>query len=131
MAKKLAVIGSSGGNLYNQGGADPKAMMKEVFTQAASAGIEVAFVQFVGTSQSMDSISQDAKARLWTLADAETVEAGEEMTLAEVNGLARSARSLLFRRNGASNTIQSSGPPAPRLPRRTEASSTASSSAAS
>ena len=89
MAKKLAVIGSSGGNLYNQGGADPKAMMKEVFTQAASAGIEVAFVQFVGTSQSMDSISQDAKARLWTLADAETVEAGEEMTLAEVNGLAR------------------------------------------
>ncbi|MBQ6622196.1 MAG: PTS sugar transporter [Mogibacterium sp.] len=88
MSKKLAVIGSSGGNLYNQGGADPKTMMKEVFTQAASAGIEVAFVQFVGTSQSMDTVSQDSKARLWQLAGENEVEAGEEMTLAAVNGLA-------------------------------------------
>lgn len=34
MSKRIAVIGSSGGNLYNQGGSDPNAMMKEIFTQA-------------------------------------------------------------------------------------------------
>ena len=32
--KKLAVIGSSGGNLYNQGGNDPAKMMREIFVQA-------------------------------------------------------------------------------------------------
>ena len=37
--KRLAILGSSGGNLYNQGGNDPKKMMSEIFTQADSAGI--------------------------------------------------------------------------------------------
>ena len=58
--KKLAVIGSSGGNLYNQGGSDPKKMMEEIFIQADSAGIEVDYVQFVGTNMTMDNISLDA-----------------------------------------------------------------------
>ncbi|MBR0374728.1 MAG: PTS sugar transporter [Mogibacterium sp.] len=89
MGKKLAVIGSSGGNLYNQGGADPAAMMKEVFTQADSAGIEVAFVQFVCASQSMDSVKQDAPARLWKLAGRNVVAGSEERPLAEINELAR------------------------------------------
>ena len=31
MGKKIAFIGSSGGNLYNQGGNDLTAMMKELF----------------------------------------------------------------------------------------------------
>ena len=57
--KHLAVLGSSGGNLYNQGGNDPHGMMKEIFNQAESAGIDVSFVQFVGTSGSMDGISMD------------------------------------------------------------------------
>ena len=48
--KRLAVLGSSGGNLYNQGGSDPQGMMKEIFNQANSAGIELAYIQFVGTS---------------------------------------------------------------------------------
>ena len=86
--KRIAIIGSSGGNLYNQGGSDPKKMMEEVFTQADSAGIEVAYVQFVGTSASMDNISMDAKARLWTLADKNTVACSEEKTLKEINELA-------------------------------------------
>ena len=65
--KKIAVLGSSGGNLYTQGGNDPQGMMREIFNQADSAEIKVAFVQFVGTSGSMDVISKDAKARLYTL----------------------------------------------------------------
>ena len=86
--KHIAVIGSSGGNLYNQGGADPEKMMKEIFTQAESAGIEVSYIQFIGTGASMDNISMDAKARLWTLAGKSTVGCSEEKTLKEINQMA-------------------------------------------
>lgn len=85
--KQLAVIGSSGGNLYNQGGSDPKKMMEEIFTQAESAGIEVAYVQFIGTNTTMDNISMDAKARLWTLDAKNSVSPSEEMKLSEINKL--------------------------------------------
>lgn len=62
--KKLAMIGSSGGNLYKQGGMDPKTMMGEIFTQAASAGMEIGFINFIGASRSMDGISDTAPAPL-------------------------------------------------------------------
>ena len=89
--KRLAVLGSSGGNLYNQGGSDPRGMMREIFNQAESAGIEVAYIQFVGTTGSMDTISMDAKARLYTLAEGgELAESGEQ-TLAEINKLAEAS----------------------------------------
>lgn len=87
--KHLAIIGSSGGNLYNQGGADPEKMMHEVFVQAESAGIEVSYIQFIGTSTSMDNISMDAKARLWTLSGKNAVESSEEKTLKEINQMAK------------------------------------------
>ncbi len=45
--KKIAVIGSSGGNLRSQGGADPQKMMAEIFAQAKAAGIEVSAIQFI------------------------------------------------------------------------------------
>ncbi|MCR4955717.1 MAG: PTS sugar transporter [Lachnospiraceae bacterium] len=88
--KHLAVVGSSGGNLYNQGGSDPKKMMGEIFTQAKSAGIEVSYIQFIGTSTTMDNISMDAKARLWTLAGESEVQCSEEDTLANINEMAKS-----------------------------------------
>lgn len=84
MSKHIAVIGSSGGNLYNQGGSDPKAMMKEIFTQADSAGIEVSFIQFIGAEATMDNISMDTKARLYTLEDGQVV-CGETAALKEIN----------------------------------------------
>ena len=87
--KKLAVLGSSGGNLYTQGGNDPQGMMREIFNQADSAGIEVAFIQFVGTSGSMDVISKDAKARLYTLDGNGALTAGDEARLEEVNAQAK------------------------------------------
>ena len=87
--KQLAVLGSSGGNLYNQGGSDPYGMMKEIFTQAESAGVEVAFVQFVGTNGSMDGISQNAKAKLYTLDQNGELTESKEGTLAEINKLAK------------------------------------------
>lgn len=85
--KQLAIIGSSGGNLYNQGGSDPQKMMEEIFAQTESAGIEVAYVQFIGTNTTMDNISMDAKARLWTLDGQNSVSASEEMKLSEINKL--------------------------------------------
>ena len=87
--KQLAVLGSSGGNLYNQGGNDPYGMMKEIFTQAGSAEIEVAFIQFVGTTGSMDTINMDAKAKLYTLGADGALSESEEKTLAEINEMAR------------------------------------------
>lgn len=87
--KKLAVIGSSGGNLYNQGGNDPAKMMREIFVQAESAGMEIAYVQFIGTDTTMDNISQNAKARLWTLEGEREVSCGEDMTLQQVNEQAK------------------------------------------
>ena len=86
--KKLAVLGSSGGNLYTQGGNDPDGMMKEIFNQADSAGIEVSFIQFVATSGSMDTIAKDAVARLYTLGEDSQLSASGEASLEEINVLA-------------------------------------------
>jgi fructose-specific phosphotransferase system IIC component len=85
--KKIAVLGSSGGNLFNQGGNDPAAMFKEIFTQAGSAGITIAHIQFVGTSASMDRIQKTAKSRLYYLENGE-LQGTEEKTLEEINELA-------------------------------------------
>lgn len=82
--KRLAVVGSSGGNLYTQGGNDPKKMMDEIFTQAGSAGIKISYIQFIGTNTTMDNISQDAKAGLWVLQD-ENARCISEDTLADIN----------------------------------------------
>lgn len=87
--KRVAIIGSSGGNLYAQGGNNPNALLKEIFTQTKSAGIEVAFVEFIGASASMDGISQDAKARLYSLDENGGVQASDEATLREVNEQAK------------------------------------------
>ena len=84
MGKTVAVLGSSGGNLYSQGGNDPQRMFSEIMTQARSAGMEIVCVLFIGTDKSMDGIAMDAKAKLYTLSGA-AIEPGEEKTLAEIN----------------------------------------------
>lgn len=94
MAKKVAVIGSSGGNLYNQGGSDVSAMFKEIFTQTESAGIEVAYVQFVGASGSMDNVSKESPATLYLLQDGSLMAAAEG-TLNEINAIANDSDAKL------------------------------------
>lgn len=83
--KRIAIVGSSGGNLYMQGGNNPRALLKEIFTQAGSAGIEVGFVEFIGASRSMDNIPEDAPAALWTLNPEGEINAGQTMPLKQVN----------------------------------------------
>ena len=60
-----------------QGGNDPKALLKEIFTQAGSAGIQVGFVEFIGASRSMDNIPADAPASLYSLGADGSVVSGE------------------------------------------------------
>ncbi len=96
MKKQIAVIGSSGGNLYNQGGSDVDLMMKEIFAQTESAGMEVAYIQFVGASGSMDSVSGNSGAALYTLQGGKA-ERAYEGTLDEVNKMAEKADEELAR----------------------------------
>ena len=62
MGKKIAFIGSSGGNLYKQGGNNLPAMMKEICGQTTAADMEVTFVQYVLASGSLDNVGPDSPA---------------------------------------------------------------------
>lgn len=53
--KSIAIIGSSGGNLYNLGGKDPEKLLHEILVQSTAAGLEVKAVQFIAASVSMDA----------------------------------------------------------------------------
>jgi len=84
--KKIAVLGSSGGNLFNAGGKNPQKLISEIKIQADSAGTDLQAVQFVGAEKSMDRINDDAKARLYTWdKDNEELEISKEMSLKEIN----------------------------------------------
>ncbi|WP_242693960.1 PTS sugar transporter [Proteiniclasticum aestuarii] len=64
--KNIAIIGSSGGNLYNLGGKEPHKLLNEIIQQANSAGINVADIVFVGADMSMDKVNSTTQARLIT-----------------------------------------------------------------
>lgn len=89
MTKKIAVIGSSGGNLFEQGGQNPEDLLGEICYQAQSAGIEVAFIQFIGTSISMDRIKDSDEACLW-VKEEEKIHPVFHGPLNEVNAMAAS-----------------------------------------
>lgn len=66
MTKAVAILGSSGGNLYNLGGKDPESLLGELVRQIKAAGMELAAIQFIGAEASMDTARPDTKAALWT-----------------------------------------------------------------
>ena len=66
MTKKVAILGSSGGNLYNLGGKDPASLLGEMVRQIKGAGMELTAIQFIGAEASMDTAKPDTKAALWT-----------------------------------------------------------------
>ncbi|NPV43394.1 MAG: PTS sugar transporter [Firmicutes bacterium] len=66
MSKRIAVLGSSGGNLYNLGGKDPKELLGEIVLQIKAAGMEVGAIQFIAASASMDQVKPTTKANLWS-----------------------------------------------------------------
>lgn len=69
--KNVAILGSSGGNLFNLGGKDPMKLLKEIFTQCETAGIIVSAVQFIGAEVSMDVAKESTKTSLYVLRDQE------------------------------------------------------------
>ena len=66
MNKRIAILGSSGGNLYNLGGKDPKKLLEEMVRQITAAGMEVTVIQFIAAAVSMDQVKPDTKADLWS-----------------------------------------------------------------
>ncbi|OON42151.1 PTS sugar transporter [Izhakiella australiensis] len=86
--KKIAIIGSSGGNLYNLGGADPEKLLGEIYAQCESAGFEVSAVQFIAADASMDNARPTTAAGVYTLSEGRGTKAKRTYhgKLADVNG---------------------------------------------
>jgi hypothetical protein len=87
--KRVALVGSSGGNLYQLGGANPAELIGQIRVQLVAAGIELAAAAFVAASGSLDS-AEVRGASLWEVLDGEPYRSREGM-LAEVNEAARAA----------------------------------------
>jgi fructose-specific phosphotransferase system IIC component len=91
--KKIAVIGSSGGHLFVLGGQDAPGLLEEIVRQADAAGFEVSHIAFVAASTSMDHVTKDTTAALWTQTPAGP-KAGQAVTLelANLQAVEESAR---------------------------------------
>lgn len=87
--KNIAILGSSGGNLYNLGGKDPEKLLSEIFVQCNSAGINICAVQFIGAEVSMDTAKKHSKAALYILQETKPTRIFEGI-LTEVNDKAAS-----------------------------------------
>ncbi len=87
MSKKIAIIGSSGGNLYTLGGKDPKSLLGETARQIKAAGMEIGATQFIAAEASMDFVKPTTKAHLWTW-DGDEFKIVFSGTLEEVNNAA-------------------------------------------
>ena len=87
--KKIAIIGSSGGNLYNLGGSFPEKLLAEIYAQCDAAGFKVTEVQFIAARASMDGIKQTTAASLYSLSDTTTPTAIFEGKLSAVNDAAK------------------------------------------
>lgn len=83
--KKIAIIGSSGGNLYNLGGKDPKKLLNEIFNQITSTALEIEAVQFIAANESMDSAKDSTSASLWTLDNLGELHQTSTKNLIEIN----------------------------------------------
>ena len=86
--KRIAILGSSGGNLYNLGGKEPLKLLGEIETQASSAGIKIAAIQFIGAKASMDNANESTLSRLYTWnSSEENIVFSEEKALKEVENI--------------------------------------------
>ncbi|WP_120004873.1 PTS transporter subunit EIIC [Nesterenkonia muleiensis] len=86
--RHIAVLGSSGGNLYSHGGSDPAKLIADVARQLDAAGFSFSSVQLVAAETSMDGVRETSSAQLWTLLGNDP-QISLEGTLAEVNAEAR------------------------------------------
>lgn len=87
--KKIAFIGSSGGNLFKQGGNNIQGMMHEILLQTRAADMEITALQYILASSSLDTAGADSPAKLYTWQNG-NLYLEMEGTLAEVNEAALS-----------------------------------------
>jgi len=92
--KRIAIIGSSGGNLYNLGGKEPNKLLSEIIVQAKSAGMEIEDILFVGAEASMDNVKDTTKAALYFYQN-DSIESTEKDGLSTINEEARKYDELL------------------------------------
>jgi len=85
----VAILGSSGGNLYNLGGRDPQKLLNEILVQCQSAGIRITAIQFIGAKESMDVAKEKTEAALyyWDKENSK-VATSDTAYLSEINALA-------------------------------------------
>lgn len=69
--KSVAILGSSGGNLYSLGGKYPKQLLTEIIAQTDAAKMNVSAIQFISAETSMDTAKDQTKASLYTLKENE------------------------------------------------------------
>lgn len=87
--KNIAILGSSGGNLYNSGGKNPIKLIEEIENQIKAAKLQIAAVQFVGANKSMDNVNAKTKARLYSWdGNQDSIEISEEKEIKKINKMA-------------------------------------------
>lgn len=87
---KVAILGSSGGNLFNLGGRDPEKLLGEILSQCQSAGVDITAVQFIAAEESMDVAKSKTLAAIYSWdAHAQSFVKGATATLAEINEQAK------------------------------------------
>lgn len=84
MKKNIAILGSSGGNLFNLGGNDPKNLLGEIIQQCEVAGFNIAHIQFIAATNSTDRITKNTKAVLYNWENEELI-SGELLSLEKIN----------------------------------------------
>ncbi|MGG1877467.1 PTS sugar transporter [Paenibacillus cisolokensis] len=86
MNRQIAILGSSGGNLYNLGGRDPLKLLDEILVQLKSAGLSCGALQFIAAEGSMDTATDRTPAKLygWSVTQQQPIVVAEG-TLQEVN----------------------------------------------
>lgn len=65
LLKRLALIGSSGGNFYRLGGSDPEQMLTDLIQSFQSTDFELANLLFVAADQSLDKKQEAVTATLY------------------------------------------------------------------
>jgi fructose-specific phosphotransferase system IIC component len=87
--KRVALLGSSGGNLHRLGGSDPAQLIRAIQEQLDRAGVELAMVCFISADGSLDSLTARSTGTLWKL-ESGSPQPTTSGLLSEVNQLAHS-----------------------------------------
>lgn len=101
MVKRLAVIGSSGGNLFYLGGNQPLNLLEEIDQQCKRNDCQLMAVQYIGAEESLDRNRPGTRAALYTLKNGKII-VGSHAYLENINKEAKKSDGVIAEtiRNG-------------------------------